>query len=150
MSLDSGQMSTKFLDLHSISRYRWVQLDRCKTSASSVLYYLGTTYLAVSVVFASKITLVHNTEPKSHVPRSWSSIVRSACIESVVNIFTTFHTEAREDLRSCMVHPWSQLFIKSACVLLELLKETHCLQQDRTRIPHQMASAPQHFPADPA
>lgn len=78
-----------------------VQSDHCKTSASSALNYLGTTYLvhqAVSVVFASKITFVHSTEPKSHVPRSWSSIVRSACFESLVNTFTTFQIEVRKGL----------------------------------------------------
>jgi hypothetical protein len=34
----------------------------------------------VSVVFASRITFCHITEPKSQVPSSWSSMVRSACI----------------------------------------------------------------------
>jgi hypothetical protein len=61
----------------------WDLRGHCKPSAPlSFCIFRGThsVHHLVSVVFASRITFCHITEPKSQVPSSWSSMVRSACV----------------------------------------------------------------------
>lgn len=105
----SSWTRTPFPTVTGSDRTAWKHQHRAYYKINVERTYL--VHQAVSVVFASKMTLVHSTEPKSHVPRSWSSIVRSACIESLVNTFTAFNLKHGRNLRLCMVHPWSQLLI---------------------------------------